>query len=474
MLRKRLGFVLTVAIVLGIGVFGVSAQDMPAPSVTVSDQVSLDGTVTIDSIYSEGPGFIVIHIDNGEGRPGPIAGYRAVNAGWNINVKVAIDTTMATPTLFAMLHVDTGEVGSFEFGAVEGADGPVIVDGAPLTPPFAATIVRAYDQLVEMGHITITSVTAQQDGWLVVHAGDASAPGPVLGQTFVPAGTSVDVQVDLEGEITPVLWPMLHVDTGTAGEYEFAGPGTEDGPVAVNGRVATFPIWTIPHMRVSDQIVMHADNYPGEMMMDKGPMLIADSVLAEVDGWLVVHADNDGGPGPVLGQTFVPAGTNTVVAVELNAEGLTPVLWPMLHVDTGTAGEYEFAGPGTDDGPVAVDGNVLTFPVNAAPTIRYSGALAEDGALIVDAALIDAPGWLVIHSDNDGAPGPVLGAAPLLPGLTENVRVELEGDPGSRVFPMLHYDTGEAGVYEFGSVEGADGPVRVGEAVVVGPLTLGE
>jgi len=38
---------------------------------------------------------------------------------------------------------------------------------------------------------------------------------------------------------------------------------------------------------------------------------------------------------------------------------------------------------------------------------------------------------------------------------------------------MLHYDTGEAGVYEFNTVEGADGPVRVGDAVIVGPINLG-
>ena len=45
----------------------VSAQDdmMDVPSVEVADQLSLDGTVVIDIAYSEGPGFIVIHADNG-------------------------------------------------------------------------------------------------------------------------------------------------------------------------------------------------------------------------------------------------------------------------------------------------------------------------------------------------------------------------------------------------------------------------
>jgi putative cofactor-binding repeat protein len=39
------------------------------------------------------------------------------------------------------------------------------------------------------------------------------------------------------------------------------------------------------------------------------------------------------------------------------------------------------------------------------------------------------------------------------------------------VFPMLHYDTDSVGEYEFGEVEGADGPVVVQGNVVTGPLT---
>jgi hypothetical protein len=67
----------------------------------------------------------------------------------------------------------------------------------------------------------------------------------------------------------------------------------------------------------------------------------------------------------------------------------------------------------------------------------------------------------------------VIGTHPLLAGLNTDVEVEIDAaQAGEQVFPMLHYDTGEMGVYEFGEVEGADGPVRVGENVVVAPLSL--
>ena len=47
------------------------------PSVSVSDQIALNGRVMIDSVYSAGQGFVVIHIDN-NGQPGRVAGFAPV------------------------------------------------------------------------------------------------------------------------------------------------------------------------------------------------------------------------------------------------------------------------------------------------------------------------------------------------------------------------------------------------------------
>ncbi|HLV37492.1 MAG TPA: hypothetical protein VKY59_20405, partial [Spirillospora sp.] len=176
----RIAFVLLVALLLTL-IVPAGAQN--APSVVVSDQVSLDGTVRIDSAYSEGPGWVVIHIDNGEGRPGPVIGYAALNSGANHNISVPIDATQATPTLFAMLHADTGEAGVYEFGTVEGADGPVRdADGNVITPSFNVDIIYAHDQLLGDGNtVSIAAVVAQADGWLVIHQGVDGAPGPVAG-----------------------------------------------------------------------------------------------------------------------------------------------------------------------------------------------------------------------------------------------------------------------------------------------------
>jgi len=449
-------FILAVLMLAAFAVT-VSAQDMTmTPSVTVSDQLSLDGEVVVDEIWSDGPGFIVIHADS-DGAPGPVIGYRQINDGASQGVAVDIDPRQATPTLHAMLHVDTGEVGVYEFGQVEGADVPVRVDDVVVNVPFNVELVRAYDQLLENDTVTIDAVVASENGFIVVHADGGGQPGPVLGFAQIAEGGNFDVAVDLEGDITGVLYPMLHVDTGEEGVYEFGQVEGADGPVVVDGRVATFPIETgSPSMRVPDQIVTDT--------------VVAESVVSDGPGWLVIHADGGGSPGPVIGFAAVDDGLNVDVSVDVDAENVTPVLYPMLHVDTGEEGTYEFGQVEGADSPVMIDGSVLTFPIDAAPSITYSGMIS--GATVtVDAALIDTQGWLVIHADDDGSPGAVLGYAPLVPGLNEDVSVELSADGITEtLYPMLHVDTGEVGVYEFGQVEGADTPIRVNDMVVTGPM----
>lgn len=107
------------------------------PSVTVSDQPITDGTVTVDSVVSDGPGWIVIHAQQ-DGSPGPVIGQAAVSDGENTDVAVEIDVSQATDTLYAMLHADDGVEGTYEF---PDGDPPVQVEGQVVVVPFAATDV---------------------------------------------------------------------------------------------------------------------------------------------------------------------------------------------------------------------------------------------------------------------------------------------------------------------------------------------
>lgn len=107
-----------------------------APNVEVADQPITDSTVTVARAVVAESGWIVIHADS-EGRPGPILGQTLLTPGENRDVVVTIDPAGATPTLYAMLHSDRGELGMFEFP--DGADVPVTLGGAVVTPPFQVT-----------------------------------------------------------------------------------------------------------------------------------------------------------------------------------------------------------------------------------------------------------------------------------------------------------------------------------------------
>lgn len=110
------------------------------PSVTVSDQQVFQGMVTVAEVVSNGAGWMVIHADDGAGKPGAVIGQTAVSDGVNKNVVVKIDESQATAKLFAMLHIDAGELNTYEF---PGADTPEKVNNSIVVKPFNVTGIDA-------------------------------------------------------------------------------------------------------------------------------------------------------------------------------------------------------------------------------------------------------------------------------------------------------------------------------------------
>lgn len=470
---RRSGWMIVFAGLL-MSATAVSAQDQAiTPSVSVGDQVILDNTVTVASVFSHGPGFIVIHTDN-NGSPGPVAGMAAVNPGQNNNVVVPVDAGRVTPVLYAMLHLDDGTVGVYEFDGQSGLDNPASGgDEMVVMPAFDIALLSAHDQPVTAGGITISNVVVSAPGWLVIRSDLNGVPGPPFGQVAVPAGSSANLEVPLPADANlAVLWPMLQVDDGNPDHYEYDGQSGRDNPIALGGQAAVTSIFTVPQVRISDQIVIHGDGQPAPAAT---PRMTVASVLADGPGWIVVHTDNNGSPGPVAGMAAIADGFNPNVEVVLDRNSPTPVMYAMLHADDGQIGAYEFDGQsGLDDPVMSMDEMMLMPSFQAAPSMTLAEQ-TEPGVIVIPSALIDAAGWVVIHSSKDGAPGPVLGVAPLRAG--QNVDIRVEVDPaaaGSQVFPMLHYDTGAPGVYEFGIVEGADPPVSVNGMEVIAPLATAQ
>jgi predicted lipoprotein with Yx(FWY)xxD motif len=228
------------------------------PSVTVKDQETDGTTIVVEDVVSQGPGWMVIH-NQVNGNIGDPIGETAVNSGDNKNVVVNIDPTKATPVMYAMLHVDAGTVGKYEF---PGPDIPVTINGAMVSPGFNATITTAgtgtatpnaqgggaatpvtlkpsitvKDQEIQNGSVVIPQVVSNGNWWLVIHRQNADGSmGEYIGQKLIKNGINTDVVVKINMKLaTPVLYAMLHEDNPPIGILEFPG---SDVPVMENGQM---------------------------------------------------------------------------------------------------------------------------------------------------------------------------------------------------------------------------------------------
>jgi S-layer glycoprotein len=246
-------------------------------------------------------------------------------------------------------------------------DAPASDDMADDEMATGPAAVSADDQTGGGTTITVASVTLPSAGFVVIHADNGGAPGPVIGHSaLLSAGESTDVVVSLDTALDAdtTVFPMAHVDANDNGEYEFAPPDvttdvpatTADGPVAV-----TAIGYTLDEMADDAASSVGADNQTGD-----GTTVTIASVTLAADGFVAIHADNGGAPGPVIGVSdLLLAGDSSDVVVTLDAPlDADAKVFPMAHIDVNENGEYDFAPPDvttdspatTTDGAVAVVG----------------------------------------------------------------------------------------------------------------------
>ena len=99
----------------------------------------LGHAVVVNSVTAAADGWVVIHaiVDGNPVVPASI-GHTYVKAGTTENVYVPLTGDYDGDTVIAMLHVDDGELGVYEFGPGSVAnDNPVVIDGGPLVSPIS-------------------------------------------------------------------------------------------------------------------------------------------------------------------------------------------------------------------------------------------------------------------------------------------------------------------------------------------------
>ncbi|MEM7125753.1 MAG: fasciclin domain-containing protein [Chloroflexota bacterium] len=137
-MAKRITASILFAILIVIGTSKVVSTQFRA-DIFVIDQPVVDGAIFVARSVINEPGWIVIHADN-EGEIGPAIGQAPLESGINAQIKIRLDIEDVTDTLYAMLHVDAGESGIYEFP--DGPDVPYLVDDSPITSAFSASSIE--------------------------------------------------------------------------------------------------------------------------------------------------------------------------------------------------------------------------------------------------------------------------------------------------------------------------------------------
>ena len=122
-------------------------------------------------------------------------------------------------------------------------------------------------------------------------------------------------------------------------------------------------------LTVSAAAAMTSDQVQAMDQDLSGGVVTADKVMADANGWLVVHrTDAAMKPGPVVGYAPLRAGENSDVAAILQEEVKAgEMLMLMVHGEAGgtQTGVFEYTLGAKEDGPIRVDGNLIMTVITA-------------------------------------------------------------------------------------------------------------
>jgi len=241
-------------------------------------------------------------------------------------------TATAAPTLTPspVVRIDP------TFMTPEPAGRPADATGTP-TATLEYSVVEVSDQpLSPENALVVSRVASTQDGWVVIFGAAGAGLNDVLGYAPVNAGENRNIRVEVDPErLTEALIAVLY--HGRTGGEPYA-PGVGEPGTNQWGEVA------LSRFGLSGSVIVVADQPLGA-----GSTVSVPFVLSELPGWLAIHADEHGVPGPVIGVRRVAQGITRDAIVQIDPAGATGTLYAMLHVDTGAAGVFEF--PAAD--PVA-------------------------------------------------------------------------------------------------------------------------
>lgn len=438
-----------------------------APTITAADQtVDETGELTIAQITSPVAGWLVAR-SVVEGSPADVLGYTAVPIGVSRNVTITIAPAAATETILVELYRDNGVPGALE---IPDPDEPVysgdeiVAVTMRITIEFAMPAIIVADQIVaDDGVVYVDSVYTAVPGWLAVHSDEAGTTGALWGYVYLDAGLHENVPVSIPWrEAPPYLLAVLYADNGRPQRFDYPDDDlsvrVNDEPVALPFH-ATFP----PDIFVHDQPVVNGQ-------------IIIERVVSYGPGWVVVQYNDNGAPGLIIGFAPLVDGVNEQVVVQVVETAVTNPLHLMLHRDTGDIGRFNY--PRED--PQVTYNNFLMAPIlmgTAPGNILYTAdqtlppaAEGETMTITVPLVIADINTWVVIHSNEDGKLGDILGKTWVAAGITHQIPVTLTAPIPTTLFAVLYHDADSDQEFDFPN--GNDVPLQRNRSIIRAPFTI--
>lgn len=308
----------------------------------------------------------------------------------------------------------------------------------------------------------------------MIHADDRGYYGAPIGSAPIPAGESTNVVVPIDTTSAgTTIHAMLHTDAALD-TLEF--PGADISVFGTDGRVLNKPFLLLPTDPTQELIISVALDEFYAMMPSTLPARIIVTFSVTNHGMHPHNLEIEGeGVELLLFETDLAPGETRTVQAEL-PPGEYEVYCPVDdHADFGM--RYMVPVEAIAMPPGAAGGELTPAPEEAAteeisaegeatpaeetPAEAQSLTVQVQAIAVVSTVLIDSvtavsPSWVVIHADASGASGEVVGWAPVQPGTSTSVAVQIQNDlVTAALHKMLHIDAGTMGTYEF---PGADVP----------------
>lgn len=188
--------------------------------VRADPQVSDDGTIVVESMFSVNGGYLVVHQDQG-GQPGRPVGVADIEQGAYSSFEVQVDREywdahQGNRTYWLVLHRDQNpDDGGFDpmvDSAVRGLHSGVIGARIPVmkSDDGAARVLAAeYNgQRIDSPAVTLSRVQLDRPGYVVVQTVSGGAPDEVVGTRALEPGTYEDLAVDID----PAVLDSMNVD----------------------------------------------------------------------------------------------------------------------------------------------------------------------------------------------------------------------------------------------------------------------